>query len=126
MGMYQYTRRTETKTIAGVKIGRFAYAYKLSAYDGWQPASRRSNRTVRLLESHADRAYNKTKNVEFFIVADSFDVAEYPTGVPVFQITGDVIQFTECASDVGKLIGTLKKVGRKFYLSTLTEEVQCA
>ena len=123
MGMYQYTRRTETKTIAGVKLGRFAYAYKLSAYDGWQPNSSRSNRTVRLFESHADRAYTKTKNVEFFVVADSFDAAEFGNGLPVFQITGEVSQFTECATDVGKYVGTLKKVGKKFYLSTSKEEV---
>lgn len=120
MGMYQYTRRTETKTVAGIKVGRFAYAYKLSAYDGWQPNSGRSNRTVRLFESQADRAYGKTKNVEFFVVADSFNQAEHPVGLPVFRITGDVIQFTESA---GEYVGTLKKVGKKFYLSTSTEGV---
>lgn len=123
MGMYQYTRRTETKTIAGIKVGRFGYAYKLSAYDGWQPCSSRSNRTVRLFESQADRAYAKTKDVQFFIVADSFNAAEFGKGLPVFQITGGVSQFTECVSDVGKQVGTLTKVGKKFYLSTSKEEV---
>ena len=114
MGTYIYTRRAETKTIAGVTIGRFAFAYKYSPYDGCYPGGK--NRTVRLMESHAQRAADKSPDVEFFVVGD-FDRAAACNSL-VFQMPKDTTQFVE--EPTGAIVvGTLRKAGRRFVLSTL-------
>jgi hypothetical protein len=114
MGTYVYTRRAETKTIAGVTIGRFAFAYKYSRFDGWYPGGK--NRTVRIMESFAAKAAEKTPNVEFFVIGD-FERAAACNSL-VYQMPKDVEYFVEEPTGA-KVVGTLRKVGRKFVLSTL-------
>ena len=114
MGIYVYTRRASTKTIAGVTIGRFAFAYKYSTFDGWYPGGK--NRTVRLMESHATRAYDKSPEVEFFVFGDFERAAR--TNSLVFQMPKDTTQIVEEPSAECKVVGTLRKVGRRFVLST--------
>ena len=121
MGVYQYTRRSDTKTIDGLKLARYAFAYKLGC-DGWFPSNTswysKVNGSVKRIEAFACRALEKTKDCDFFIVADSFN-PEYATetvGIPVFRISDryrDAYQFTEEASDIGVLCGYLYRRGKK-------------
>ncbi len=117
MGTYVYTRRAETKTIAGVTIGRFAFAYKYSVWDGWYPGGK--NRTVRLMEYHAERAADKSPEVEFFVFGD-FETAAKHNSL-VFKMPKDITCIVEEPSEECKVVGTLRKAGRKYILSTQTQ-----
>ena len=116
MGTYVYTRRAETKTIAGVTIGRFAFAYKYSQFDGWYPGGK--NRTVRMLESFAAKAAEKTPNVEFFVIGDFERAAACNSLVYQMPTTFGPIEYFIEEPTGAKVVGTLRKVGRKFVLST--------
>ena len=97
MGVYQYTRRAETKTVEGVRIGRFDFAYKLGSC-GWHPSNEgnwtSSNRTVKVMEAHAERALAKTRDVKYFIIGKFNNLGKHFNRLPVYEIN-DISQFTE-------------------------------
>lgn len=60
MGIYCYTMRKDVKEVNGMRIGRFAYAFK----DGWG-ASR--TRTAQRLFSFAEKARDALPDIEYIV-----------------------------------------------------------
>jgi len=118
MGMYQYTMRKDVLEIAGMKIGRFDFAYKLGR--DWEPGGRTGeyrngkyikNRTVLRFEAQAAKARSELSDVEYVVVSSAFnEAAKY--GLEVYPIGKTLTQFTE--EPPAQPIGTIKKIGKEF------------
>ncbi len=116
MGVYESTLRSETRVISGIEIGRFTYAYKHS----WDNMPGGRSRTVRRAEFHAETAADKNRKVRHFIMADSFDEAT-KEGYFVHQIDRDPPMSCSELRD-SKVIGYIRRDGRRFVLHSLAEK----
>ena len=104
MGQYRYTLRAATRTISGMEIGRYGYAYKLG-FDHY-PGAR--NRRIAAFEAQAEDAAYKNRGLRHFIVGEFTEVAATP--VPVFETEAIVPAFTE--ESRCQVIGHLIREGR--------------
>lgn len=84
MGIYQYTLRSATKDVSGVRIAQYRFAYK----HGWDVES---SPVVQRKLSAADRAAEKLRHegVELAVHGDWYD------GQPVYQLYALISDFTE-------------------------------
>lgn len=117
MGVYCYTRRKDMITVDGLNIVRFAYAYK----QHWDSSS---NRTVNRLHTMAEKATDATYDAKYAVMADGFHLAK--TGaLPIYEMARSGIEY--CAEELNcydeetktwkpKIVGYLRKVGRKFII----------
>lgn len=112
MGIYQYTCRSKTIDIQGIKIGQLAFAYKLGS-QGYEPDSRYSNRTVRVLEAKAARARGVVGTDYFVLLSGLLNKKNLKTMIqqsrgkyPIYKLSPDTFQITECIDDppVGYLV----------------------
>lgn len=106
MGVYRYTLRARTKTVSGVEIAHFAFAYKHGW--GWE---RDNERLVSQLETAGFRACDKltARGVHHF-VGFPFGRADCTGGLPVY-FTPDALPplYTEEPPPSAKRIGTLRR-----------------
>ncbi len=113
MGMYWYTLRAETKTIDGIVIGRYSYAYK----ESWDNFPGSSSKTARLAETHAENAKYDNRDVRHFIMADSFATA-CQDGYYVFRIdyepSGHVVEIPNAT-----VVGYLRKERGRFVFKNI-------
>jgi len=109
MGVYQYTLRKDTKTVEGMKIGRYAYAYKHSnrAYE-CKPYRQRVNIT----EAAGERAAEALPDLEYAIMGE-WKHAVHPYDVAVIKLKKVVPSFADTIIP-GEVVGYIYKVGRKF------------
>jgi hypothetical protein len=117
MAIYENTLRAETRTIGGVEIGRFSFAYKHSWMSGNVPGG--SGRRVRAAESHAVEAQDRNAHVRHFIIADSFAEATQ-AGYWVFRIDRDPPMSCSELRDA-TVVGQLRKERGRFVLKRLGE-----
>jgi hypothetical protein len=100
MGMYQYTLRAPTKTVSGVEIGQFKYAYKC----GWGTADSRIGRAASALAEEA--AYKlERRGVTHFVHGDWHD------GQPIYWASKPIAEYTEELRTT-PIVGHLCKDGR--------------
>lgn len=112
MGVYQYTLRKETKTVDGVKIGRYGYAYKHSYFRHYNQDRYATmyNRLVGSVEAAADRAFEANADLEYAAIGE-WKYANEGEGLTVIKVKN-----ASFADDTSKheVVGYLKKEGRKF------------
>lgn len=119
MGIYQYTMRKDAIEVAGMKIGRFEFAYKLGRdwqpggnTDEWRNGKYIKNRVVCMMEGKAEKTRAKLRDVQHVVVCKNFNDAEN-YDLPVYNIGQSMYQFTE-ELDYKSLVGYLKKIDKKF------------
>lgn len=114
MGIYCYTMRKDVKEVNGMKIGRFAFAFK----DGWGASQ---SRTAKRLYAFAEKARWELPDIEYIVQADNFnDAAKWE--LPVYKINKNVDSCMEEPRFYNEetkrfeaiVVGYLTKVGREF------------
>lgn len=111
MAIYWNTLRSDTKTLDGVVIGRYGYAFKESSSSGDMPGG--SGRRCRAAESHAADARYKNRTVRHFVCAESFGEAT-EDGYWVWQIDRDPpLTISQIPKDA-LIVGYLRKEGNRF------------
>lgn len=106
MGLYHYTLRAETKTIDGIEIGRYGFAYK-ERFDAL------SSPRVCAMRSRGEDASFTNSKVRHFIMADSFKEA-CEEGYYVFQIDRCPSALVTETIRGAIVVGYIRKVGGRF------------
>ncbi len=106
MGVYVYTRRNDVKTVDGVDIVRFGYAYKSHF---WEKLSRTASR----LESMGETAAYKTRHVQYAVFGEWKYAAE-EMGLAIFEVTDRTSSIIDDAKR--EYIGFLKRQGHKWWI----------
>jgi hypothetical protein len=114
MGVYCYTLRKPTKTVDGIVIAQYAYAYKDHFFD-------KQTRHEALMHAAAERALSANYNVKHVVMGD-WKYVESDEGLTVYAVSGLKEYFLDggpIPNTIGE-VGTLRKVGRKLVLTMAT------
>jgi hypothetical protein len=109
MGVYCYTRRKELRTVDGITMVRFAFAYKDHFWEKQTPVQARKH-------AAAARAYDETDKIKYGVVGDWADATK--EGMRVFRITDEESYFMDTRSHED--IGFVHRKGRKWYIEWTT------
>lgn len=113
MGIYQYTLRADTKTVGGLEIAHYQFAYKVT---GWPSAA--FERRMDNCSRHAENARAKLRHVRHW-VQGQWDYAADKSGLPVYACPDGLrSEFTEEWKD-RPIVGVLRKVKGRYVMAPL-------
>ena len=120
MGLYQYTLRSDTKTVEGTEIGHYQFAYKLS----YRWDDRRYDFMCDTKSRHAANAREKLAHVRYFVQGE-WGYADDKEGLPIYRAEdGPRAEFTEEMPKRWPIVGVLRRTGRKFRIDPIEPWMQ--
>lgn len=106
MGMYVYTLRNKVKTVSGIQIASYQYAYK---YSSWGPT-----RTSAVQEACADRMFGKLSDMGVDVaIHGSWDDITEKDQIPVVKIKHSSY-LDDCFINDSNIVGHIVKRGKKY------------